>query len=43
MTRSPANWDIDGPIQPEVSVVWLQADVLDLAGPPVRPDGAVAA
>jgi len=33
MTRSPAGWDIDGPIQAEVFVVWLHDGVLELTGP----------
>jgi hypothetical protein len=33
MTRSPAGWDIDGPVQAEVFVVWLHGDALELTGP----------
>ena len=33
MTRTPAGWDIDGPVQAEVFVVWLNGDHLELTGP----------
>jgi hypothetical protein len=33
MTRTPAGWDIDGPVQAEVFVVWLHGDQLELTGP----------
>ena len=33
MTRTPAGWDIEGPVQAEVYVVWLNADHLELTGP----------
>ena len=33
MTRSPVGFDIDGPVQAEVFVVWLHDDVLELTGP----------
>jgi len=33
MTRSPRGWDIDGPVQAEVFVVWLHDGVLELTGP----------
>lgn len=33
MTRSPAGWDVDSPVQAEVFVVWLDGDRLRLTGP----------
>jgi len=33
MTRTPEGWDISGPVQAEVFVVWLNADHLELTGP----------
>lgn len=33
MTRTPAGWDVDGPIVAEVFVVWLNDDRLELTGP----------
>ena len=33
MTRTPAGWDVDGPVQAEVFVVWLDGDHLELTGP----------
>jgi hypothetical protein len=33
MTRTPAGWDIEGPVQAEVFVVWLDGDHLELTGP----------
>lgn len=33
MTRDPAGWDIDGPVQAEVFVVWLHDGELELTGP----------
>ena len=33
MTRTPAGWDVDSPVQAEVFVVWLDGDVLRLTGP----------
>ena len=33
MTRSPRGWDIAGPVQAEVFVVWLDADAPALTGP----------
>jgi hypothetical protein len=33
MTRIPAGWDVDSPVQAEVFVVWLDGDVLRLTGP----------
>jgi hypothetical protein len=33
VTRSPAGWDIDSPVQAEVFVVWLDGDRLRLTGP----------
>lgn len=38
MTRAPAAWDIEGPVQAEVFVVWLNGTQLELTGP----DGAAA-
>ena len=32
MTMPPA-WDVEGPVQAEVFVVWLNDDVLELTGP----------
>ena len=33
MTRAPAGWDVDSPVQAEVFVVWLDGDRLALTGP----------
>lgn len=33
MTREPAGWDVDSPVQAEVFVVWLDGDRLQLTGP----------
>jgi hypothetical protein len=33
MTRSPAGWDVDSPVQAEVFVVWLDGDTIRLTGP----------
>jgi len=33
MTRTPSGWDIDGPVQAEIFVVWLRDDQLELTGP----------
>ena len=33
MSREPAGWDVDSPIQAEVFVVWLDGDRLQLTGP----------
>jgi hypothetical protein len=33
VTRAPEGWDVDGPIQAEVFVVWLNGDRLELTGP----------
>lgn len=33
MTRFPAGWDIEGPVQAEIFVVWLHDDHLELTGP----------
>jgi hypothetical protein len=33
VTRSPAGWDVDSPVQAEVFVVWLDGDQLRLTGP----------
>ena len=33
MTRSPAGWDVDSPVQAEVFVVWLDGDRIQLTGP----------
>ncbi|HET9458033.1 MAG TPA: hypothetical protein VFO78_11860 [Candidatus Limnocylindrales bacterium] len=33
MTRTPAGWDIDGPIQAELFVLWLDGDRPALTGP----------
>src|SRR6476620_4186368 len=33
MTRTPRGWDIDGPVQAEIFVVWLRDDHLELTGP----------
>jgi hypothetical protein len=33
VTRIPADWDIEGPVQAEVFVVWLDGDRLSLTGP----------
>ena len=33
MTRTPAGWDVDSPVQAEVFVVWLDGDRLQLTGP----------
>ena len=33
MSREPAGWDVDSPVQAEVFVVWLDGDRLSLTGP----------
>jgi hypothetical protein len=33
MSRFPQGWDVDGPVQAEVFVVWLHGDTLELTGP----------
>lgn len=33
MDREPAPWDIEGPVQAEVFVIWLNGDHLELTGP----------
>ena len=33
MTRFPDGWDVSGPVQAEVFVVWLNGDHLELTGP----------
>src|SRR6476646_939889 len=33
MTRTPRGWDIDGPVQGEICVVWLHDDRPELTGP----------
>jgi hypothetical protein len=33
VSRSPAGWDVDSPVQAEVFVVWLDGDRLQLTGP----------
>jgi hypothetical protein len=33
MTREPVGWDVEGPVQAEVFVVWLDRDRLQLTGP----------
>ncbi len=33
MSRAPAGWDVDSPVQAEVFVVWLDDDGLKLTGP----------
>ena len=33
MTRTPAGWDIDGPVQAELFVLWLDGDRAALTGP----------
>ena len=33
MTRSSFVWDVEGPVQAEVFVVWLHGDVIELTGP----------
>ena len=33
MTRFPAGFDVEGPVQAEVFVVWLNGDHLELTGP----------
>jgi hypothetical protein len=33
MTRTPGGWDVGGPVQAEVFVVWLRGDRLELTGP----------
>ncbi|HEX5824368.1 MAG TPA: hypothetical protein VFY18_07930 [Candidatus Limnocylindrales bacterium] len=33
MSRAPAGWDVDSPVQAEVFVVWLDRDRLQLTGP----------
>jgi hypothetical protein len=36
VTREPAGWDVEGPVQAEVFVLWLDGDRIALTGP----DGA---
>ncbi|MEA2519616.1 MAG: hypothetical protein QOF49_1696 [Chloroflexota bacterium] len=33
MSRTPAGWDVDSPVQAEVFVVWLDGERLQLTGP----------
>ena len=33
MTPSPFVWDVEGPVQAEVFVVWLHGDAIELTGP----------
>jgi hypothetical protein len=33
MSREPAGWDVDSPVQAEVFVVWLDGDRIRLTGP----------
>ena len=33
VSRAPAGWDVDSPVQAEVFVVWLDGDRLKLTGP----------
>jgi len=33
VTREPAGWDVDSPVQAEVFVVWLDRDQIQLTGP----------
>jgi hypothetical protein len=33
VSRAPAGWDVDSPVQAEVFVVWLDGDQLALTGP----------
>jgi len=33
VSRAPAGWDVDSPVQAEVFVVWLDDDRLQLTGP----------
>jgi hypothetical protein len=33
VSRTPAGWDVDSPVQAEVFVVWLDGDQLQLTGP----------
>ena len=33
MSREPAGWDVDSPVQAEVFVVWLDGDRIQLTGP----------
>ena len=33
VSRTPAGWDVDSPVQAEVFVVWLDGDRLQLTGP----------
>jgi hypothetical protein len=33
MTATPVGWDVEGPVQAEVFVVWLNGEVLELTGP----------
>lgn len=33
MTRMPAGWDVEGPVQVEVFVVWLNGAEIELTGP----------
>jgi hypothetical protein len=33
MTPSPFVWDVEGPVQAEIFVVWLHGDAIELTGP----------
>lgn len=33
MSRAPAGWDVDSPVQAEVFVLWLDGDQIQLTGP----------
>jgi hypothetical protein len=33
VSRAPAGWDVDSPVQAEVYVVWLDEDTIQLTGP----------
>ena len=33
MTREPVDWDVEGPVQAEVFVLWLDGDRIQLTGP----------
>jgi hypothetical protein len=33
MTRTPSGWDVEGPVQAEVFVLWLHGGVIELTGP----------
>ena len=33
MSRAPAGWDVDSPVQAEVFVVWLDGETIQLTGP----------